>query len=623
MYEIYIKRYEVDKDDFVEYLMHSNVSPREQYKVLNPKLTMEVNKAGSLTFTVPRYHAYYHIPIAMTQEVNVIREGKNIWSGRIVSIKEDFYKNKQITCEGALAYFNDIIFEGKSEFLGVSPITRNSLATDMDRFMKLWTDRYLPPDIYCPINHFKLFSRARIPLDYIFEKLDGTDDSGNPIKLSIDSFTDGTALKVLEAILEAINGKVVLKKGLKKNLFNRETTTGGKLYSSGAIDSSVLAWQVSDYIPAKPNTSYALKPVYDSGSAPGICFYNANYEYLDGISAEYNSDTIFVTPNDTNYIRFSLEGGMTIWAQLEEGNQTTYEEPYMFDGHMIFLLDKNDYNQLTDQEAYINFGENLLDYVKNWDVKDKFTCLIPLGETIDAEDYDEEKVYNPGEYVRAYYWQGNHWYHVRKCSSKTSGSIPDFSTSSTYAVNARVVYNNAVYKCIEAVSEPGDWQSSKWEKQTIPFNSNNFYGEVYVNNDRLTVATSYTGSIRYTHTITNGMMESFGVIERIETFEVDQRDMLKKAADKFIEEKLGDRRWDDVEIEISAVDLHRYMDPNHVAINLNDSVHIVSRPHGLDAYLPVDKIEIPLDEPGETKYTFNKQYKIDSLTRSLVSMRKD
>lgn len=58
-----------------------------------------------------------------------------------------------------------------------------------------------------------------------------------------------------------------------------------------------------------------------------------------------------------------------------------------------------------------------------------------------------------------------------KTSSKTvessinqivSNLAPDFSTSETYAVDAIVLYEGNIYKCIMAVETAGDWDSTKW-----------------------------------------------------------------------------------------------------------------------------------------------------------------
>ena len=41
---------------------------------------------------------------------------------------------------------------------------------------------------------------------------------------------------------------------------------------------------------------------------------------------------------------------------------------------------------------------------------------------------------------------------------------PTFSTEKTYDVGQYVIYESVTYKCISAVTSPGEWDSSKWEE---------------------------------------------------------------------------------------------------------------------------------------------------------------
>lgn len=75
--------------------------------VLSPKLTREVSKGGSLTFTMPRDHPQYESLQKMSTVVVVKQDGKEIWRGRILNHEADWYNRRVIYCEGALSYFND------------------------------------------------------------------------------------------------------------------------------------------------------------------------------------------------------------------------------------------------------------------------------------------------------------------------------------------------------------------------------------------------------------------------------------------------------------------------------------------------------------------------------------
>lgn len=77
--------------------------------LINPKVELELNSAGSCSFTIPLYHQYYDLPQLLNSVVKVYEDNDLIFFGRIVELKTTFNKQKEIYCEGALAYFNDSI----------------------------------------------------------------------------------------------------------------------------------------------------------------------------------------------------------------------------------------------------------------------------------------------------------------------------------------------------------------------------------------------------------------------------------------------------------------------------------------------------------------------------------
>ena len=98
--------YSVKGDGIVIY---SDISPTESRKAASPKLTIGDNSAGSLEITLPPGNAGYDILERRTSEIVVYRDNIEVWSGRIISEKMDFWKNRVLTCEGELAYLNDTI----------------------------------------------------------------------------------------------------------------------------------------------------------------------------------------------------------------------------------------------------------------------------------------------------------------------------------------------------------------------------------------------------------------------------------------------------------------------------------------------------------------------------------
>lgn len=102
MYEIYAYPY---GNPDAKLLLYRPNDP--QALVLSPKLTREVSKGGSLIFTMTRDHAQYDMLQKLSTVVQVRRDDKEIWRGRVLKHEADFYNRRVVYCEGALSYFND------------------------------------------------------------------------------------------------------------------------------------------------------------------------------------------------------------------------------------------------------------------------------------------------------------------------------------------------------------------------------------------------------------------------------------------------------------------------------------------------------------------------------------
>lgn len=80
---------------------------------LEPKLVLEVNGPGSLDFKLPPSHPAYNAITLFDSLIDVVENGQIIWTGRCISFEQDIYKNKSFHCEGALAFFKDIVLPYK------------------------------------------------------------------------------------------------------------------------------------------------------------------------------------------------------------------------------------------------------------------------------------------------------------------------------------------------------------------------------------------------------------------------------------------------------------------------------------------------------------------------------
>lgn len=119
-----------------------------------------------------------------------------------------------------------------------------------------------------------------------------------------------------------------------------------------------------------------------------------------------------------------------------------------------------------------------------------------------------------------------------------------------------------------------------------------------------TVESVNGGSIYVT---SESAIRTYGWIEQV----VDWDDVtvpanLLSKAKKYLE----DVQFEDLVLELSAFDLH-YLDIDTESIHVLDLVRCVSEPHGMDRFFPVSKVELSLDNPAESSYTFGDNIKVN------------
>ena len=92
----------MDGNDILDYEDKDHV-------LLSPQLNTELNTAGAFEFTMPPDHALYGGVQPLLSTIEIYEDEDMIWFGRPVEIKTDFWKQRLVYCEGALAFFNDSI----------------------------------------------------------------------------------------------------------------------------------------------------------------------------------------------------------------------------------------------------------------------------------------------------------------------------------------------------------------------------------------------------------------------------------------------------------------------------------------------------------------------------------
>lgn len=107
----------------------------EGYSVLDPKLVFELNKSGSLEFTMPPDNVLYDKIQRLKSVIVVKKENEEIWRGRVLHDEKDFMNRKQVYCEGILSYLLDSVvrpydWKGSLDGLFRQYITRHNAEVD-------------------------------------------------------------------------------------------------------------------------------------------------------------------------------------------------------------------------------------------------------------------------------------------------------------------------------------------------------------------------------------------------------------------------------------------------------------------------------------------------------------
>ena len=109
-------------------------------KLVDPRLVLEDNAAGHLSFKVYGTNLNHGEIRKLYPVLEVLRDGRAIFKGRVVSDKKDFYNGKTVEAEGKLAFFNDSCLEpfdfsgSPAELFAMIVENHNSQVMEWQRF---------------------------------------------------------------------------------------------------------------------------------------------------------------------------------------------------------------------------------------------------------------------------------------------------------------------------------------------------------------------------------------------------------------------------------------------------------------------------------------------------------
>lgn len=125
----------------------------ENLKIFEPKVELELNKIGQFEFTIYNNHPSFDHLHRLKSIIRVYQDDFLMFRGRILNDLQGFYKEKQVFCEGELAFLVDSIqrpydFTGTPEELFTQFITSHNAQVDADRQFKVGIVTVTDPNNY-------------------------------------------------------------------------------------------------------------------------------------------------------------------------------------------------------------------------------------------------------------------------------------------------------------------------------------------------------------------------------------------------------------------------------------------------------------------------------------------
>lgn len=302
----------------------------------------------------------------------------------------------------------------------------------------------------------------------------------------------------------------------------------------------------------------------------------------------------------------------------------------------------------AESKQTINFGENLLDFTRNYDMSQLCTVVMPTGEVVQEGESsrageplsinngkgptsgqllylgDNDRVYiqkgaNLGGYKtgvavvepgKTYYFSGRlHGGYVAYTIKSNRDGTGDYYQGGTVTAGSadKVGFEDFLDKEIKipegahsvVMCSFGNDIQMALKKQIEEVEGI----DIVLTVDEVADDTESDGTTWHKkgspYVSNPRTLAKYGWIEkRLNLEEVTDAQTLYNAAKKYLQ----DGQFEEMSLEVTAIDLNS-LGALVDNINLYDNVRVISEPHGLDRVFPVTEIDIPLDDPAGQTFT--------------------
>ena len=215
--------YQVYCDDWI---IHDMNIP--SLKLISPKLELEVNKAGSFTFTIYPQHPYFSKLQRMKSMIRVYQNGNLKFRGRILNTKRGFNNQREVTCEGELSFFLDSTirpysFQGDVPELFSYIVTEHNKQVETSKQFRVGEVTVTDPNGYINRSDTQYLTAYDSLMNKLVNSLGGY--------LNIRYEEDGVYIDYLSDF-ERINSQEIK---LRKNILDLTDTTKGEEIATAII----------------------------------------------------------------------------------------------------------------------------------------------------------------------------------------------------------------------------------------------------------------------------------------------------------------------------------------------------------------------------------------------------
>jgi len=125
----------------------------EEYKIFNPKVEVELNQIGSFDFSIYNNHPSFDHIKRLKSIIQVYQDDFLLFRGRVLNDEQGFHNEKQVSCEGELAFLVDSIqrpydFNGTPAELFTQFIESHNAQVDADHQFKVGNITVTDPNDY-------------------------------------------------------------------------------------------------------------------------------------------------------------------------------------------------------------------------------------------------------------------------------------------------------------------------------------------------------------------------------------------------------------------------------------------------------------------------------------------